>query len=307
MRDWNADRALHRSAELCLTADAPLYPTGPLPVEYLPLNAQTLHSGDHFGPLAFRIGFSSHSKHLGYLGVADSGGELLTPFELWPFARVVSQWRFGRINEVISVEAKRLVHRDASWEDEFLGETVAERVVTQRGICFARFISRTHTTDKRLVMESEDTILLANSCDAASLHEAVKKTARSDVGMHFSGSTEPLDSWTLEMRFAWPENLWQNNVHTRSYATSLGFEHPLVEGPAVADRVWRHVRNRIDPHPTLPMLIHWRYRGPLYEGTKVDLFETIATASHFEFAVCERAANHHESRRVLMEIEISNA
>jgi hypothetical protein len=154
-------------------------------------------------------------------------------------------------------------------------------------------------------MESEDTILLANGCDLKSLREAVKKTACSNLAETFDRATKPLDSWTLQMRFAWPEEVWRNNVHTRSYATALGFEHPLVEGPAVADRVWRHIRNRFCPHSTTPTLIHWRYRGPLYEGAQVVLVETVATADRLEFVVCERSTNQSGEGRILLQIEIS--
>lgn len=279
------------------------FPTGPLPVEYEPLNAETLRRGDYFGPLHFKVTTTSHARHMAYLDASPSQ-EALTPFEMWPCARTISQWKFGRVNEVISLEAKRRVFEHRNAGDELWAETLAERVSLLRGICIAKFLSRTWSSDGQLLMESEDTLLLANGSNRTSLRETVRRTTSAEFSNLLCDLGEMLDTWTLQMRFSWPEDLWRNNVHTSSYANELGFSRPLVEGPAVADRIW-HLCGRADAGASSPKLIEWRYHGPLYEGVRANLFQVGAGEDVSEMLVLERSTEQPHRARVLMSIGIS--
>ncbi|MCI0560215.1 MAG: hypothetical protein MN733_17140, partial [Nitrososphaera sp.] len=126
----------------------PKFGPGELPVEYTPLNEQTLKARDRFGPVSYLVSAASHEHHAEFINrCSDANSSVdscqLYPFEFWPLPRVMSQWRFGRLNEVISVRARRTVVFRPKVNHKLIGETVVRSVAKQGGLCFGFFESTT--------------------------------------------------------------------------------------------------------------------------------------------------------------------
>jgi hypothetical protein len=267
----------------------PRFGPGELPAEYLPLNSDSLAASEQFGPLTFQISGRSHQHHVQYIAHGRESGvpsECLYPFEFWPLPRVLSQWRFGRLNEVISVRATREVKFRPKPGETLRGCTRVKSVENQRGLSFGFFESKTENPEGEVCMRATDTLLLANGCVEPKLREAVSKAKAPSVFAMAHGQTSILDSWTLRMRFAWPTEKWRNNIHTDEYAQSLGYERALVEGPGIVDVVCSfHESHR---GPLSAFRLTWKYVGPLYEGLRVALLERPSDKPcHWNYLVCE--------------------
>jgi hypothetical protein len=284
----------------------PKYATGDLPSEYLPLNEQNISPNEKFGPLPFSISQSSHQHHSEYLSHCNPEsieGPHLYPFEFWPLPRVMSQWKFGRLNEVISIRADRVVPACPVGTQRLIGETTVTSISRRKGLCFGFFRSITRTESGDACMLAEDVLLLANGCDLSSLHDAVAEISNSRSEALIESPASILGSWILRMRYKWPENLWVNNIHTNSYARSLGYEGGLIEGPAVADVVSSY--DRAQRRNPIAFQMSWKYAGPLYEGTPVVL---ISKSSNNEetrrYTVCEAPRQFPSFCRVLVNVEV---
>jgi hypothetical protein len=271
------------------TRPRPRFGSGELPAEYLPLNADSLGAGEQFGPLRFQISGRSHQHHVEHIlkGRESSvRSDCLFPFEFWPLPRVLSQWRFGRLNEVISVRATREINFRPKPGEGLRGSTRIKSVQNQRGLCFGFFESKTENAEGKICMRATDTLLLANGCLESKLREAVSKAKAPSVFGTAHGPASILDSWTLRMRFAWPTEKWRNNIHTDEYAQSLGYERALVEGPAIVDVVCSfHESHR---GPLNAFKLAWKYVGPLYEDLRVALLERPSDRpGYWSYLVCE--------------------
>lgn len=292
----------------------PKYGRGELPIEYTPLTEHSLKSGDRFGPLAFQISDSSHKHHLEFIakcvgeGAAVVGSDSLYPFEFWPLPRVLSQWRFGRLNEVISVRAQRTVMVCPKADQRLLGQTSVRSVTMQNGLCFGFFQSITKLPNGDPCMTAEDVLLLVNGCDPDKLREIVAQAVAnmsliSVTDQELTDQKSFLKSWSLRMRYTWPQTKWKNNIHTDVYARALGYERALVEGPGVADVVYAYDAARFG----LPQKfrLSWKYLAPLYETTKVLLArQRSSNEKSRRYSVCEFPSRIPPNYRALLDVAL---
>lgn len=290
----------------------PRFGRGRLPIEYEPLTDRNIKRGDEYGPLQFDISARSHRHHLEFLerchvptsGLSES---LLFPFECWPLPRVLSQCRFGRLNEVISVRATReLLSRPAAAES-LLGHVRVHSLKRHSGLCLATFSSTTMRHDHIACMRSTDMVILAHSSDPTSLVESVRSACDSRMTVS-ADAVSVLAEWTLTMRFTWDNAQWLHNIHTDEYARRLGYERALVEGPSIADIVfaWHLMQLPVTQHPSRYFL-RWKYTGPLYVNTRVALAMRadagIESMTYLLLDVSHGTVGHNLN--VLAELEIS--
>jgi len=289
----------------------PRYGAGELPVEYTPLNPRTLRAAEQFGPLVFQISRSSHNHHLEFISRCIGreparNSDRLYAFEFWPLPRVMSQWRFGRLNEVISVRAERHVHFWPAAEEPLWGETTVRSVTVKNGLCFGFFDSVTKTTGGGICMTAEDVLLLANGCDSDALREAVSQVSKSGTFISAPDRASLLGSWPLQMRYAWPVTKWKNNIHTDVYAQMLGYQRGLVEGPGVADVV--HAVDSARFGTGLQFRLSWKYLAPLYESTAVAVVSAPSSNADLRrYSVCEFPARLTATCRVLLQVELESS
>jgi hypothetical protein len=281
--------------------DEPRFGPGSLPIDYIPLNSKTLFAGERLGPLAFKVSANSCLHNDAFLekcGVYKKTKTtgILTPFQMWPLTRVLSRWRYGRINEVISVRAVREILRSAYADEDLTGVVTVKEVIVREGLCFGFFESVTCDSAGNVCMKSQDSILLANGCKPDALRNAVRNIVEkcNNIDVH----EKPfVHAWELQMRFEWLPEQWRNNIHTEVYAHSIGYEHALVEGPATVDVVTALDENVNGPSGSYR--VKWKYDGPLDVGRNVELY----TSPRFEngardyFVCCEsnRDANYSKS------------
>lgn len=291
-----------------LSSEFPKYATGDLPSDYLPLNEQNINPNEKFGPLPFSISFSSHRHHSEYISQCNPNlleSPYLYPFEFWPLPRVMSQWKFGRLNEVISIRADRVITACPLAGQRLTGETTATAISKRNGLCFGFFKSITHTESGDACMLAEDVLLLANGCDLSSLHAAVAQISNTRKEALIESPAAILGSWVLKMRYRWPEDLWLNNIHTDVYAKSLGYEGGLIEGPAVADVVSSY--DRAQRRNPIAFQMSWKYAGPLYEDTPVVLVQKSSNAEKTRrYSVCEAPRQFPSVCRVLVSVEAND-
>lgn len=278
-----------------------------LPPHYLPMNPHTLVVGKALGPSAFAISADSAAKHSRFLaeciGFTPRMSVLHTPYQLWCLPRVLSQHGFGRINEAIHLSADWRVLCRPVVGSSLEGVAEARSVRTIHGLCIATFESVTQNSDGVVCMRSLDSVLLVNGTDRLRLRERLEgKLSQSQDCTGMSNCVHR--RWPLRMRHSWPEHLWWNNVHTDSYARSLGLNRGLVEGPVVADCL--HALAEIEQSRPTPNRCRWKYFGPLYR----DL-EVMATATRCnDGSVCATLSAPHSSPdgrspSLLMEVRIT--
>jgi len=177
-------------------------------------------------------------------------------------------------------------------------------VELRRGICFARFLSQTKNSKEVALLEAEDTVMLANGCSDDVLKTAVANSLTNPSTVNVENENEMLARWTLRMRFSWLEEKWRNNIHTNSYARSLGYTGPLVEGPAVVDRVlWIHEALN---GPLRHFRVEWKYCGPLYDQLPVTVFpEGEGAEGTFRYSLCSLQESLPGIGHVLMKIVVA--
>ncbi len=287
----------------------PKFGPGQLPEDYLPINDRTLKAKDDFGPLPFRVSSSSNQHHSNYinqcvLDSVDGDREYLYPFEFWSTVRVMSRWKFGRLNDLISLQADRLVSRTPKVGEELVGKASVQSVRKRGGLSFGFFQSTTRTERGELCIRANDVLLLISGCDAVALKKAVAQACEEKIAARIDSRASILAEWSLRMRFQWPEGLWHNNVHTHNYAVSLGYERALVEGPPIVDVVW-HVDQRYRSI-TRPCHLSWKYLGPLHVGTPVVLVRSVLTSSLRRYQICEAAIEYPSNCRVLLDMEVKD-
>jgi len=291
-----------------LQSQLPKFGPGELPVEYTPINDRVLKRGDRFGSLSFQISLSSHQHHLEYItrcntGRLTTGTPNLYPFEFWPLPRVMSQWRFGRLNEVISIRADRIIQVRPQTDQKLAGETIVKSVAKRKGLCFGFFESTTKTAAGEICMVAEDVLSLANGCDPDKLREAVLDTNVNKVYTFVDTPSSILGSWILQMRYPWPVEKWRNNIHTDVYALSLGYERGLVEGPGIADVVYSIDETHLKDAGSFRL--SWEYASPLYHGTQVVLIAEVSSNSQIRrYSVCEPPKEIPGKCRILLNLEI---
>lgn len=285
----------------------PKYDRGELPVDYLPLSGHTLRSNEVFGALPFTVTPTSHRHHLDHMNLCarrplHGSDEDLYPFEFWSMVRVMSRWKFGRLNELISIGAERLVLSRPNVGEELIGSASVQSIKTQGGVCFGFFQSTTTSESGELYMKARDVLLLINGSDANALRRAVSLASENKIMTTINSSGSVLAQWTLEMRFPWPDELWRNNVHTQNYAVSLGYKGALVEGPPIADVVW-HVDKPYRTHRGSCNL-SWKYLAPLCLGTRVVLIRKVLDANVRRYYICEEPREYPANCRVLLDMEV---
>lgn len=278
---------------------APSVPRLVLPAAYLPMAKGTLAQGESFGPVEFVVRLSSHQKQLDYIGEAapearDVLRESLTPFETWSWARVLSSARFGRLNEVVSVEGSRLVAATARPDEPLFGSVHVTNLVVRKHFTVATFASETRNTGGHIVARGIDKMLLAH--DSEPRHLRTVLAAVTTTPTPWSGPW-PLDAsqFKVSMRFKWPEPGWRNNIHTASYAALLGYPGPLVEGPCVADILYAVLCSRGAQRTGW---VAWKYKYPLVEGLEAG----IAIGDGFNRAFLVAQVNGEAPPVVLVEL-----
>lgn len=241
---------------------------------YIPLNGDNLHNGARFGPIKFRIKCASHAHHLDYLRRENKTGcfpferEFLFPFEMFPLPRVLSK-TFKRLNEILSIKCERKVHRLPPPHEELFAHTIVEKIFKKRGLCFAVFKSYTFDEEMRPLMSSVDKALLINDSDRDKLRALIinrRPVSIKSVG----GKLSQVGEFTLGFRYTWDESVWVNNIHTDTFAKSLGFNRGLIEAPAFMDVLLSGkesgmlLRERTN--------IAWQYFAPLDYGVLCGLY-----------------------------------
>jgi hypothetical protein len=179
-------------------------------------------------------------------------------------------------------------------------EAVVEAVVVRSGICYAFISSNTLTASGELVLEARDQLLLINGSNHEELRERVRSALKAARPLIGGEDWNVSLGWKLEMRYKWPEEKWINNVHTLSYARSLGYELPLVEGPATVDILL--LSHQKDVGVTPPLRANWRCTGPLYKGRQVTLFNRSTSSDRREYALC---AGSSDNFNTILSLEVT--
>jgi len=201
------------------------------------------------------------------------------------------------------VRAERFVQFRPAAEEQLFGETIVRSVRVKHGLCFGFFESVTKTARGDVCMTAEDVLLLANGCDPDALREAISQASKSRVSVSVADRSSLLGSWSLCMRYAWPDSKWKNNIHTDVYAQSLGYKRGLVEGPGVADVVY--MLNGVRIGVPQKFKLSWKYLAPLYDGTAVALVSAQQSDTGVRrFSICEIPVQYPATCRVLLEIEL---
>lgn len=186
---------------------------------------------------------------------------------------------------------------------KLFGRTVVELVAKRKGLCFGFFKSSTSTEDGEVCMNAEDVLLLANGCDPEKLRMVVTQAIASNVLVSVDSSSSVLGSWTLSMRYAWPDDKWRNNIHTDVYARVLGYEGGLVEGPGISDIVC--AIDQTTGGASRMFRLSWKYLAPLYARTQVVLVARGRSESRIRrYSVCEAPETFPSECRALLDVEL---
>jgi hypothetical protein len=242
-------------------------------LDYIPLNSQSLKRGTSFGPREFTIKPTSHHRHLEYLKRENKGctfdftTDFLFPFEMFSLPRVLSG-RYKKLNEVLSVQCERTIHRLPNPEEVLRGDVCVNNVFEKYGLCFGYFTSRTVDVNNEVLMISLDKVLLINGSDISSVRESIAKASADQTSV--PEGAEFVGDFTFQFRHSWDESLWLNNIHTDIYAQHVGFDRGLIEAPAYVDVFLSNASTGSLLKEGIK--ISWRYQKPLYRDTQVSAY-----------------------------------
>jgi hypothetical protein len=167
------------------------------------------------------------------------------------------------------------------------------------GISFADFESSLTDASGNSCMDCSDRVLLLNSCD----QDAVQRLIRTSTSHIDVSNLDILHSWTLQPRWEWHTDEWKNNIHTETYARSLGFETSLVEGPGIVDILLSLLQER---KSVGKFALEWRHSGAAYESANV--LAAIQSASNGQVrVVLGEPQGTLERARVILELSFSTS
>jgi len=246
---------------------------------YIPLNHETIKTGQYFVPIDYSIQKSSHIHHIEYIqrdinSFADIKDEYLFPFEIYSLPRTLSiSGGFKKLNEIISISGERIVFQSYKPNCLMSGYVYVDKILLKSGLLYGLFSSKTVNDNGENLLKSKDILILVNGSDKETLKNLIQETIVNKTYLKPSVDYVYIGSITLSFRHNWNELFWKNNIHTDTYAQSLGYEKGLIEAPCLVDIVLSN--KYICPLINRPFKVSWTYFGPLYHGTLVKFLMNI--------------------------------
>jgi hypothetical protein len=245
--------------------------------DYIPLNPSTIKTGQYFGIYKYSITEKSHEHHKEYLKKGNGDNlfnfkkEFLFPFEIFPFPRVLSMLGgYKKVNEIISIYGERKIYRLPQLDEILCGEVFIDKIFVRNGIVFGYYTSVTKTSKGETLMISIDKSILFNETDKVKFRSMINKDKENILKPPINENVKLVNTTELFFRHTWDDSIWKNNIHTDSYARSLGFEKGLIEAPCFVDILLtnRHTAELLENK----LSVKWNYTRPLYHGIKVKIY-----------------------------------
>ncbi len=150
----------------------PKYGPGELPVEYTSMRWDEMTIGEEFGPIEYTVKESSHKRHSEcqqnyhpwYVEKSPWSGPLYFPFETWCMARVLSRWKYGRLNAGIYAGADWQFFKPAKLGQKLIGRCKIADKYKKRGKEYVVIECITEDEDGDVILKCrEEMVLLADA------------------------------------------------------------------------------------------------------------------------------------------------
>jgi hypothetical protein len=249
----------------------------PKETDYVPLNASTIQSGQYFGTHSYSIPSSSHQHHLEYLKKGNQNcafqfqADFLFSFEMFPLPRVLSSiGGFKKVNEIISIHGERIIHELPKPNEMLYTDVKVDKIFTKNKIVFGYFTSYTKTTAGKLLMISIDKAILLNQTNKKKFREVISTKEKLIPKLIINSTIQKINTVKLFFRHKWDDKIWLNNIHTDSYARSLGYQKGLIEAPCFVDILLSNEKTGLLIKNGVKL--SWNYHAPLYHGILTNIF-----------------------------------
>lgn len=247
--------------------------------DYVPLTLEALSASPIEAEHEFRISSESHARHIAYLeklqAIRGHAGHACTPFEMWGLPRTLSAAGFLRLNEVVALSGRWLISADCIPLNALICSKVAfESGTVRSGLAIGRFRGCTAAhPDGPCLLRFEDRILLLRSSNHQALRNAFERANGRDETARLARCSwvTLAGPWPLGFRFPWRDEDWKNNIHTESFARSLGLEGPLVEAQVLLDLLYFLGREYLAEGSWEATLLTYRCHAPLLAGREVEV------------------------------------
>ncbi len=228
---------------------------GDVPREFTPMTLDNVIVGEEMGPVEYSIKPSTHQRHCDTMGMHMPWFEkelYLFPWEMWSPIRVISQWKYGRMNQQTAASSCREYFKLAKVGQKLYGEGLMLEKYQRRGKDYLIYQNITRDETGDIVQRCrQGTVLLAQHKGKLEFSTVVKAKgnegpwkgkpetqevprARRDMPLGYqlpNHLTSP-----MPMRISgfqeggWSKEKWQDNVHEDNWAQSVGYAGGVAEG-----------------------------------------------------------------------------
>ena len=143
--------------------------------------------------------------------IYEFDNDVLLPFELYSFPRVMAiQGGFKRINEIISIQGRRIIHKHVTHEAQLTGKVYLKKLFVHKNIVYACFKSETSNSKGDIIMTSYDTAILLNETDKDYFKRIVRRKINSIKKLPENFKSIKINDLKLFFRHHWDEKIWIN-------------------------------------------------------------------------------------------------
>ncbi len=256
-REMNVRRLRHtakRGREMAKLRESPLYGRGELPIDFTPMTWENVIVGEEMGPVDYDIKVSSHLKHADIIQVHHPWFQeelhLFAPWEMMCGARVMSRWKYGRLNAGLMTALDFHFFKPAKAGQKLLGEVIVVDKYHKRGRDYV--LHSTTTKDEngeKLFWTREELILLGEHKGQVAGHSGEESRKERWQEKWEQDGEEAEASPDLPLGFVlkcqirkplamavsgsaaggWSKDKWVDNIHSDDYAKSKGYAGGVVE------------------------------------------------------------------------------
>jgi hypothetical protein len=237
-----------------------------LPVEYIPMNLETVSKEIEFKPVYFRVSSQTDAKTKSLLENSSLEGSekinfsYVMPSDLWGQARVLSNY-YERINEALIMKSKWEIFGGAFPNELLCSESVIKGLKTIQNLPFVYLESITKNEKGDILIKSLEQMLLLNEVNHRFYEEKLEAS--------FVKNPDYSCDREVYFRHIWNENKWKNNIHTKYFAQKFGFREEIPEFSVYMDWIFLSLENPFEAYNGTE--INLRKILPLYKGDKLRI------------------------------------
>ncbi len=262
----------------------PKYGRGEPPVEYMPIVYEEVIVGEEMGPIFFDIKESTHQKHCDLFGFHQPWFEeqkVLFPWEVWGDVRVLSRWKYARVNKAINAEYHRWLLKPVRVGQPLSASLIILDKYIKRDKKYVSLECNTRDESGDLVNRSRQEMILVADVEGKVPYSTVAEQRKLETGWWNETKPGELKPATKDIpegfilpsdlrppvpfrvsgweKGGWTKDKWVGNIHEDEFARSKGYAGGQIEASIAGE------------HAFLNLLINFFGGEQFYNGGRWDM------------------------------------